>query len=108
MSGNKEELFIKSIRDNFYILSAKNGKFIKNIKTNNESDTTLSEIIEWNNNVLFGSQNGNIYIIDKYYKLKALLLLEKNPVRNIYQVKENIFAASNLDGRIVVFKIANL
>lgn len=101
--GNK--LLIKSAQDNFSILSAENGKIIKNIKIDNGVDTTPVEPIEWNNKILFSSANGNIYLIDKNYKIEKILFIGNSRTHTIQHVKDNMFVVSNMDGKIVIFKI---
>ena len=52
ISENKEDIYIKGYKNNFYIISAKNGKLIKNIKIGFGTDTSPTNIIEWNKNIL--------------------------------------------------------
>jgi outer membrane protein assembly factor BamB len=105
ISSSKADIFIKSYKDNFFIISAKNGKLIKNIKIGFGTDTAQTNILAWNNNILFGSQDGKIYLIDKNYKWDALLCPETGGIPNIYHVKDDIFAACYIDGKIIVFKL---
>jgi outer membrane protein assembly factor BamB len=105
IGNSKEDIYIKSYKDNFFIVSAKNGKLVKDIEIGFGIDTAPGNILEWNNNILFGSQNGKIYLIDKNYKWDTLFYLGTGGVQNIYHVKDNIFAASDIDGKIVVFKL---
>ena len=105
IGNSKEDIYIKSYKDNFFIVSAKNGKLVKDIEIGFGIDTAPGNILEWNNNILFGSQNGKIYLIDKNYKWDILFYLGTGGVQNIYHVKDNIFAASDIDGKIVVFKL---
>jgi hypothetical protein len=68
-------------------------------------DTSPTNILEWNKNILFTSENGKIYLIDKSYKFYPLLYLGTGGVQNVYLVKDNIFAANTIDGKIFVFKL---
>ncbi|MCL5030964.1 MAG: PQQ-binding-like beta-propeller repeat protein [Bacteroidetes bacterium] len=107
ISDNKENLLIKSYDGNFNIASAKTGKLIKNIKIGFGIDTMPIDPIEWNSNIIFGSKDGKIYLIDKNYNWQPLFFLGTCRVQNVFHIKDNIFAASNMDGKIVVFKIGN-
>ncbi len=105
ISLDKKKLLIKGFTDNFYIVNAQKGKLIKNIKIGFGLDTMPIKPVEWNNNILFGSKNGNIYLINKNYDWKPLLFLGTARVQNIIHVKDNIFAVSNMDGKIILFKL---
>jgi outer membrane protein assembly factor BamB len=105
ISKSKEYIYIKSCKDNFFIVSAKNGKLVKEIRVGYGHDTAPGNILEWNKNILFASQNGIIYLIDKNYKWDPLLYTGTGSIPNIYNVNDNIFAASNNDGKIVVFRL---
>ncbi len=107
LSNNKEELLIKSLRDNFYIVSAKKGRLIKEVKIGYGLDTMPVTPIEWEKNIIFTSKNGIVYLIDKNYNVHPLLFLGTCRVQNIFHVKDNIFAVSNMDGKIVVFRITD-
>jgi len=63
------------------------------------------EPIEWKGSVIFGAQNGFVYRIDHNGQMSPLLFLGTAGVHTIQHIKDNLFAASNLDGRVVVFKI---
>ncbi len=105
ISSNKENLFIKSYKDNFDIVSAKKGNLVKEIKIGYGLDLTPITPLEWKGNIIFGSKGGNIYLINKDNKFIPLLFLGTSRIQNIYHVKKDIFAASNMDGKIVVFEI---
>ena len=105
ISSNKENLFIKSYKDNFDIVSAKKGNLVKEIKIGYGLDLTPITPLEWKGNIIFGSKEGNIYLINKDNKFIPLLFLGTSRIQNIYHFKKDIFAASNMDGKIVVFEI---
>jgi outer membrane protein assembly factor BamB len=105
LSESKGELYIKCNKDNFLILSAKSGKIIKNIKAGFDTDRSPGNILNWGKNILFGSENGKIYLIDKDYNCDAILSAGTGGVNSLLHVKDNIFAASTIDGKIVVFKV---
>lgn len=105
ISNDKKRLFIKSRQDNFFIVNANNGALIKNIYLGYGIDISPIEIFEYDSNILFGGKNGIVYQIDRNYKLKKLLFLGNARVYPIYQIKNNIFLASNMDGKLVVFSL---
>jgi outer membrane protein assembly factor BamB len=105
ISESRENIYIKSCKDNFFIVSAKSGKLVKNIKIGFGIDPDPGNIIEWNKNILFSSQNGIIYLIDKNYKCNPLLFLGTGTIKDIINIRDNIFAASNIDGKIIVFRL---
>jgi outer membrane protein assembly factor BamB/predicted phosphodiesterase len=105
ISSDKKNLFVKCYKDNFDIVSAKKGKLIKEIKIGYGFDLSPITPLEWNGNIIFGSKEGKIYLIDKNNNYNALLFLGTARLLNIFYLKKNIFAASNMDGKIVVFEI---
>ncbi len=105
INNDKENLLIKSYKDNFSIVSAKSGKLIKNIKIGFGIDTMPIDPLEWNKNIIFSSRDGIIYFIDKDFNWQTLFFLGTCRVQNVFHVKDNIFAASNMDGKVVVFEI---
>ncbi|NWF88565.1 MAG: PQQ-binding-like beta-propeller repeat protein [Ignavibacteriaceae bacterium] len=105
LSSDKKKVYIKSILDKFYILSADDGKLIKEIKAGFSLDTMPNQLIDWEGNIVFGSKNGNVYLINKKYEVIPLFFMGVSRVHTIKQIEANVFAASNMDGKIVVFKI---
>ena len=105
IGNNEEELLIKSYKNNFYIASPKTGRTVKEIKIDYGIDTMPVSPVEWEKNILFTSADGKVYLIDKNYRWQPLLFLGTCRVQNIFHVKDNIFAVSNMDGKIVVFEI---
>ncbi len=105
ISQDKKKIFVKSILNKFFITSAKDGKLMKEIKVGYSLDTMPNQLIDWNENIVFGSKNGIIYLIDKGYNVHPLFFMGTARVHSIQQVNGNVFAASNMDGKIIVFKI---
>ena len=105
ISNNKENLFVKCYKDNFDIVSAKYGKLVKEIKIGYGIDINPIVPIGWKGNIIFGSKEGKIYLINKSNNCIPLLFLGTCRVQNIFHVKDNIFAVSNMDGKIIIFKI---
>ncbi len=105
ISQDKQKLFVKSITDKFYIVSANAGKLIKKLDIDYGLDTMPAEISDWNNNIIFGSKNGKIYLIDSEYNWKPILFTGTARVHTVQHVKDNLFGASNMDGKIFLFTI---
>lgn len=105
ISRDKSKLLIKSFMNNFYIVSAKDGKLIRKIDLQFGLDTMPITPIEWNGNIIFGAKNGIVYLIDKDYKFKKLFFAGTARLHSVQHVKENIFAASNMDGKIILFSV---
>jgi outer membrane protein assembly factor BamB/predicted phosphodiesterase len=105
ISQDKKRIFVKSIQDKLCIVSASDGKLIKEVKVGFSLDTMPNQLMDWNENIIFGSKNGNIFFIDKSYHVQSLFFMGTSRLHSVQQINENIFAASNMDGKIVVFRI---
>jgi len=105
ISEDKKKIFVKSILDKFYIVSASDGKLIKEVKVGYSLDTMPNQPIDWNRNIIFGTKDGKIYLIDKDYKMHPLFFMGTSRLHSVQHITENTFAASNMDGKILVFKI---
>ena len=104
ISNDNEKLYIKGL-NNFYLASPKTGKLIKEIKIDYNTDTSPVEPLDWNNNILFGAENGNVYLIDQNYTWKKLFFAGTAKLNNVNHVKDNIFCVSNIDGNVLVFSL---
>jgi outer membrane protein assembly factor BamB len=105
ISRDKKKIFVKSLLDKFYIASASNGKFIKEIKVGYSLDTMPNQIIDWEQNIVFGSKNGTVYLIDKNFNVHPLYFMGTSRIHSVQHITDNIFAASNMDGKIILFQI---
>jgi len=91
--------------DKFYIASASDGKPIKEVKVGYSLDTMPNRIIDWEQNIVFGSKNGIVYLIDKSYNVHPLFFMGTSRIHSVKHITGNTFTASNMDGKIIVFKI---
>jgi outer membrane protein assembly factor BamB/Icc-related predicted phosphoesterase len=105
ISEDKQKLFIKSVSDDLVVVSAKDGKKIKEVKISFGLDTMPVTPIEWKRNIIFGSKNGIVYFINEKYEWSPLFFMGTARVHSIQHVEENLFAASNMDGKIILFRI---
>ena len=100
-----KNLLIKSLTDKFYIVDAKTGKLIKEVNAKFGLDTMPNQPVEDKGNIFWGSKNGSVYLIDKKYNWKPLLFTGTSRVHSVYHLKDNLYAASNMDGGIYVFSL---
>ena len=106
LSPDKRTLFVKSRLDEFNLVEAGSGRLIRKIQpAHGKGDLMPVEPIEWKGAVLFGAQNGFIYQIDPEYRLTPLIFLGAAGVHTLQPIKDGLFAASNVDGLIVVFEL---
>ena len=107
ITSDRKNLLIKSAKDKFFIVSAKNGKIVKDIDLNFGDETMPESIEEKNGNIVFGTQKGIVYSIDENNNYKQLLFLGTSRVLSVQNIYDNVYVALNMDGRITVFKLKN-
>lgn len=105
ISKNKKRLYIKSVKDKFHIISAKNGKLIKTVKVKYGVDTMPITPIEHDGKIIFSSKNGYVYRITKKFRYKSILFLGSARVHSLQEIDNKRLMASNMDGKIVIFDI---
>jgi hypothetical protein len=105
ITDDKKKLLIKSLSDYFIIADAVTGKGDKKIKCPFGNDPDPSTILELNDGYLFGAGDGLVYLIDQNLKCTPVLYLGNARITTIQSVGENLIAAANCDGKIVLFKL---
>ena len=105
LSNDKKKLIIKTISNDIVFVSAANGRKIRTENLKYGFDLNPSKPLEWKGNYLISAENGNVYLIDKNYKSESLLFLGNCRLNSVINVKDNIFAVSNMDGKIVCFEL---
>jgi hypothetical protein len=107
ISEDYEDILIKSFMNNFYIVSAIDGEKKNEIKIGYGLDTMPAEPIERDGKIIFGSKNGKVYKIEKEdnYNWEPLFFTGTARVHSVRHLKNNLFAASNMDGKIYLFRI---
>ena len=105
ISKNRKTLIVKSISNNIIFASTRNGKREKTVNLKYGFDLNPTQPLEWNGNYLIAAEDGIVYLIDKNYKSKPLLFLGNCRLNSVINVKDNIFAVSNMDGKIICFKL---
>ncbi|MFA6980150.1 MAG: PQQ-binding-like beta-propeller repeat protein [Ignavibacteriaceae bacterium] len=105
ISNDMKSLFVKSQNDKLHIISAVNGKLQKTIDLKFGLDTGPIQPIEVNGNIYFGGKNGNVYSIDPKYYFNSLFFMGTARTHSLQMLDEKRIAASNMDGKIILFKV---
>ena len=105
ISNDLKKLFVKSQNDNLHIISTSDGKLQKTIDLKFGLDTGPIQPVEVNGNIYFSSKNGNIYSIDSKYNFTSLFFMGTARTHSLQLLDESTIAASNMDGKIIVFKV---
>lgn len=105
ITSNKNFILIKGYMNKFFFLNPKDGKIHKTVDLKYGLDTMPVEPIEVNGNVLFGSKNGTVNLIDKNYKHIPLMFTGTARVHSVQHIEGKKFLTSNMDGKITVFEI---
>ena len=105
ITNDKQKLLIKSLNDYFIIANATTGRGDKRIKCSFGNDPDPSPILDTYKEYLFVAGNGVIYRIDKSFKCTPVLYLGNARITTLKSIGDNIIAAANCDGKIVLFKL---
>jgi len=105
ISNNRKSLFVKSQNDKLHFISTLNGKLQKTIDMKFGLDTGPVQPIEVNGTIYFGGKNGNIYSIDSKFNFTSLFFMGTARTHSLQEMDEHRIAASNMDGKIIVFKV---
>jgi outer membrane protein assembly factor BamB len=100
-------ILVKSSKDKFFFLSGNNGNIIKEINLDYGEDKISSSLTELNGKIVFGSQNGWVYFINKRYDVSKVLFQGTASILDVQNIKEDIYVSLNLDGVLSVFKLKN-
>ncbi|PIP76426.1 MAG: hypothetical protein COW85_14330 [Ignavibacteria bacterium CG22_combo_CG10-13_8_21_14_all_37_15] len=106
ISNDKKKIYVKSQHDKLFIISPAKGKLEKTIDMKFGLDTGPIQPIQVNGNIYFGGKNGNIYSIDAKYNFTSLLFMGTARTHSLQVLDERRIAASNMDGKIVVFEVS--
>jgi len=101
--GNR--LFIKSMDDKFHIISSSTGNPVKNFNFNFGIDTMPIELTETGDEVIFGTKNGDVFSVNNNkFTSRKLLFMGSSRIHSIQPYKDHTFIASNMDGKIIMFR----
>ncbi len=108
VSEDRKRLFIKGVRDEFSVVDAGSGRLLrKTAPAHGETDTVPTVPIESRGRVIYGARNGHVYMIDEAGAIRPLLYLGPAPVLSVERVREDTFAAFNIDGTFVIFSFGD-
>ena len=105
LSNDGKNLILKTISNNVVFVSTRNGRKHKTVNLKYGFDLDPTRPLEWKGSYLIAAENGNVYLIDKHYNAKAILFLGNCRLNSVINIKNNIFAVSNMDGKIVCFEL---
>lgn len=105
LSADKNKLFVKGASGKFYTVNPFDGNAIDSVKFQNFGESMCSEVIAIKNKALFTTQTGVVYSVENNTALKPLLYLGAARAHKVIALNNGLLAASNMDGRIVLFKI---
>jgi len=104
-SNDNKSLVVKTIVNEIYFVSKRDGKIERTVNLKYGFDLNPTKILEWNGNYLIAAENGIIYLIDKNYRWKPLFFSGDCRLNSVIHIDKNIFAASNMDGRVICFEL---
>jgi len=104
ITSDKKQLLVKSMSNKFFTVTT-DGKKNRTYDLGFGIDTMPSEPIESNGNILFGTKNGFVYLIDAAGNAKPLLYLGTSRVNSVKKINTDTFGVSNMDGTVVIFKL---
>ena len=104
-SNDNKNLIVKSITDEIYFISKRNGRKERAVNLKYGFDLNPTQILEWKGNYLIAAENGKIYLIDKYYRCKPLIFSGDCRLNSVIHIKNNFFAVSNMDGKVICFEL---
>lgn len=105
ISKNKEQLYVKGSQERFHIVSSKTGKWLKEIKNKSVFDKSRSVIYEVDNRVLFGTNSGNIYMLNNKNILSNYLKVGKTTINSVQYLGNNRWISNDIDGKITCFEV---
>jgi outer membrane protein assembly factor BamB len=106
ISPDKKTILVKSRLDEFNVLDSAAGKLVRQTApAQGNGDLLPVEPLASGGEILFGGQNGNVYLIDKNGRISALFSMGPGGVHSIQSPKRGIFIAADMDGRVVAFRL---
>ncbi|MCX6173303.1 MAG: PQQ-like beta-propeller repeat protein [Ignavibacteriales bacterium] len=104
ISIDKKKLYAKGLYSKFYILSAMNGKVLKEIRRYDLFEEDNISPFEYKKRILFTNMNSIIFL-DEKYKESIVLTFGSNLINSFTQIDKNKFLVSNSTGSIIIFSI---
>jgi outer membrane protein assembly factor BamB len=108
ISADRTKLFIKSRTDEFNLVDAAEGRLLRRTApAHGNGDTMPVSPVEEKDKIYYGALDGRVYEIDRAGGIKTILDLGPAGVQTLLPLGEGRFAAVNLDGTLVVFRISS-
>lgn len=104
ISSDSQKVFLKGFEDKFHILST-DGKLIKTLDIKFGLDTSPVSPIEAAGTILFGTKKGVIYGIDDKFRTFPVIFCGTSRIAGLSNAGTESFAAINMDGKVILFKI---
>lgn len=105
ISKDLRKLFVKGMNNVFTVLNTDKLTKNKDYDFGYGLDTMPIIPLEDNGNILFGSKNGKVYMIDSFGKMHTLFFMGTSRILSLKKVSENKYVALNMDGDIVIFSL---
>lgn len=103
LSINIKDLFAKTLDKRFLIISTDKGTVQKQVKRDDEFDSTLIPPFESNGKIYFTNRN-SIFAFNKNFKEELITEFGENMVHSFQFIGENKFLVSPTTGTILIFK----
>ena len=106
-SNERKCVVVKGFDKFVYFVNPSDGSINKRVPIDNDIETMATEVIDVKENTLLTTRKDIVYLVDKEYNLKPLMFLGTSKGHAVKYLGDDTFAVSNLDGRIVIFKLNN-
>jgi outer membrane protein assembly factor BamB len=105
VSPDGKRVLVKGLAGEFSVIDAATGALVrKTAPAHGPSDILPVVPLEKDGRVLYGAQDGTVYEIDPEGRIAPLLYLGAAAVHSLQPLRDDVFAATNADGLVVVFR----
>ncbi|MEW5842301.1 MAG: PQQ-binding-like beta-propeller repeat protein [Bacteroidota bacterium] len=104
LSQDFKTLFVITKDKKLMIVSAVQGKLVKDVKMDVQFDSTGSIAIENGKKILF-TRNGEIFQLNEKFKEEPIISLGAAQINYFIKIDDGKFLCSNLQGTVVIFKL---
>jgi len=105
INQNRDRVLVKSTYGKLHIVETRKGQNRKTIDLKTGTDKTPVAPIAWEGDILVSLGDGFIYKIGSKFEINKVLFMGTAAINSFQHITENIFLASNIDGRVTLFKI---
>ena len=106
LAQDRRRLLVKCRTDEFRTVEAATGlPAVRSSPAQGNGDIMPVEPIAWEDKAYFGALNGRVYEVDGGGRMKAVLDLGPAGVHSLLPLGGGRFAALNLDGTLVIFRV---